>query len=462
MKKKMTISLLLLTLILGVYSPLIRAQTTLNIIETADANGSFTTLLAALDAASLTSALEGEGPFTVFAPTDDAFAALEPAFLDYLLANPDVLSEVLLYHVVAGAVNSTDVVALTEVETLQGSMVDITVNGGVMIDGANVVSVDIEASNGIIHVIDAVMLPPDVLDIVGTATSAGSFTTLLAALDAASLTSALEGEGPFTVFAPTDDAFAAVDPAVLDWLLDNPSALSEVLLYHVVAGELNSTDVVALGSIETLQGGNLTITEGSVLVDGATVLLADIEASNGIVHVIDSVLIPQAIVAMPDSGIASTTIVGVGFNPDATVTISWGDSSIPTVPAMVTVDSNGIFTAIISVPTQNDPGVHTITASDDEGAMASTTFTVVDITGPAGATGATGPAGPTGSTGSAGATGATGPSGTDGADGATGATGPAGADGEDGAGAPIEGVVAGIGIGIVALLVALFVFFQKK
>ncbi|MCW3997750.1 MAG: fasciclin domain-containing protein, partial [Candidatus Bathyarchaeota archaeon] len=117
MKKKITIGLLLLTLILGVYSPLIQAQPTLNIVETADADGSFTTLLAALDAADLTSALEGEGPFTVFAPTDDAFAALEPAFLDYLLANPDVLSEVLLYHVVSGAVNSSVVVGLTEVET---------------------------------------------------------------------------------------------------------------------------------------------------------------------------------------------------------------------------------------------------------------------------------------------------------------------------------------------------------
>jgi uncharacterized surface protein with fasciclin (FAS1) repeats len=216
LNKKSLITFLLLSLTISVFSPLVKAQPTLNIIETADADGGFSTLLAALDAADLTSALEGEGPFTVFAPTDDAFAALEPAFLDYLLANPDVLSEVLLYHVVAGSVNSSVVVGLTEVETLQGSMVDITVNGGVMIDGANVVAVDIECTNGIIHVIDAVMLPPDVLDIIGTATSAGGFSTLLAALDAADLTSALEGEGPFTVFAPTDDAFAAVEPAFLD------------------------------------------------------------------------------------------------------------------------------------------------------------------------------------------------------------------------------------------------------
>jgi uncharacterized surface protein with fasciclin (FAS1) repeats len=329
-----------------------------------------------------------------------------------------------------------------------------------MVDGANVVAVDVECSNGIIHVIDAVMLPPDVLDIVGTATSVGSFTTLLAALDVAGLTSALEGEGPFTVFAPTDDAFAAVDPVVLNYLLANPTVLSEVLLYHVIAGSLNSSDVVALGSIMTLQGKNLTITEGSVLVDGATVLAADVETANGIIHVIDTVLIPQAIVAIPNSGVASTTIVGIGFNPGADVSIKWDDTTaLPTVPTMVQVDANGIFTAIISIPTQNDAGVHTISASDNVGALASTQFTVIDIRGPAGPAGATGPAGPAGATGPAGPAGATGPAGPAGA---TGPAGIAGTDGEDGAPAPIEGVAGGIGIGVIALLVALFVFFQKK
>ena len=463
MKKRLLIGLSLFTLILSVFTPLIQAQPTLNIIETAEEAGIFTTLLAALDVAGLTSALEGPGPFTVFAPTDDAFADLEPAFLDYLLDNPDVLSEVLLYHVVSGSVNSSVVVGLTEVETLQGGNLTITVNGGVMIDGATVTAVDVMCSNGIIHVIDAVMLPPDVLDIIGTATAAGGFTTLLAALDVAGLTSALEGPGPFTVFAPTDDAFADVDPVVLDWLIANPAVLQQILLYHVVAGEFNSTEVVALGSIETLQGGNLTITEGSVLVNGATVLAADIGATNGVIHAIDTVLLPpQAIVAVPDTGIAATTIVGIGFNPDATVTLSWDGDSIPTVPAMIIVDSNGIFTAILSVPTQNDPGVYTITASDDEGAMATTTFTVVDVTGPAGADGATGATGP------AGATGATGPAGADGATGATGPagptgpTGPPGADGEDATGAPAWGMYAGIGIGIVALLVALYAAFTKS
>jgi hypothetical protein len=306
------------------------------------------------------------------------------------------------------------------------------------------------------------------LDIVETAEADGNFTTLIAALEATDLNTTLKGTGPFTVFAPTDDAFAALDPDVLNWLLSNPTALTEVLLYHVVSGAYNSTDVAALSSIQTLQGGNLTITVGSVMVDDANVTAVDIEAANGIIHVIDAVLMPEACYTVPDSGVAATTVVGIGFNPDANVTISWDGTVLPTVPTIVTVNSNGIFTAIISVPTQTTPGVHNITATDDEGASANTTFTVIDMTGPAGedgedgATGpagedgATGPAGPAGDTGATGATGATGPAGEDGA------TGPAGAAGEDGTAAPVEGVYGALILAVIALLIAGLVFFMKR
>jgi len=139
------------------YLPQIRAQPTLDIVETAEADGNFTTLISALEATGLNSTLKTAGPFTVFAPTDDAFAALDPDVLNWLIANPTALTEVLLYHVVSGAFNSTDVVALSSIQTLQGDNVSITVDTAVMVDGANITAVDIECTNGIIHVIDAVM-----------------------------------------------------------------------------------------------------------------------------------------------------------------------------------------------------------------------------------------------------------------------------------------------------------------
>ena len=131
-----------------------------NIIETAAAAGQFTTLLTAIEAAGLTETLSGEGPFTVFAPTDEAFAAIPEADLAAILADNETLTAILTYHVVSGAVTSEQVVTLDSATTVQGSDVTITVaNGGVLVDQANVISVDIEASNGIIHVIDAVITP---------------------------------------------------------------------------------------------------------------------------------------------------------------------------------------------------------------------------------------------------------------------------------------------------------------
>jgi uncharacterized surface protein with fasciclin (FAS1) repeats len=157
LKNKISALSLILSLFLGLYLPLIRAQPTLDIVETAEADGNFTTLISALEATDLNSTLKAPGPFTVFAPTDDAFAALNTDVLNWLLANPTALSEVLLYHVVSGAYNSTDVTALSSIQTLQGDNLSITVDTTVMIDGANITVLDIECTNGIIHVIDAVM-----------------------------------------------------------------------------------------------------------------------------------------------------------------------------------------------------------------------------------------------------------------------------------------------------------------
>jgi transforming growth factor-beta-induced protein len=273
-----------------------------DIVGVATEAGSFSTLLTAVEAAGLVETLQGEGPYTVFAPTDEAFAALPEGTLDSLLADTEALSQVLLYHVVPGEVMASDVVELETAATAQGEDIAITVEGdSVKVNQANVITTDIAASNGVIHVIDQVILPPSMTveqaemgDIVETAQAAGNFTTLLAAVEAAGLAETLKGDGPFTVFAPTDEAFAALPEGTLDALLADPEALTQVLLYHVVSGEVTAEQVVGLESAETVQGGSVSIRseDGKVFINDAEVIATDVLTSNGVIHVIDRVIVP--------------------------------------------------------------------------------------------------------------------------------------------------------------------------
>ena len=263
------------------------------IVDIAVADGRFMTLATALQAAGLVETLQGEGPFTVFAPTDEAFAKLPAGTIESLLADIPALSEILLYHVVPGAVKAEQVVTLSSAETAAELPVAIkVVDGKVFVNQAEVIITDIEASNGIIHVIDSVILPP--ADIVDTAVADGRFTTLAAALQAAGLVDALKGEGPFTVFAPTDDAFAKLPEGTVEALLADIPALSDILLYHVAEGQLFAADVLALEKIETLQGksAKISLMDGKAMIDGAEIIITDILTSNGVIHVIDSVIIP--------------------------------------------------------------------------------------------------------------------------------------------------------------------------
>ena len=132
----------------------------MDIVDTAVANGSFTTLVAAVQAAGLVDTLKGKGPFTVFAPTDEAFAALPEGTVEGLLADPEALAAILTYHVVAGKVMSTDLSDGMTATTVNGADITIGTEGGVTVNGANVVTADVEASNGVIHVIDTVIMPP--------------------------------------------------------------------------------------------------------------------------------------------------------------------------------------------------------------------------------------------------------------------------------------------------------------
>jgi len=281
-----------------------------DIVDTAVAAGTFKTLAQALEAAGLVETLKGEGPFTVFAPTDEAFAKLDKALLDDLLKpeNKDTLVAILTYHVVAGKVTAADVVKLNKAKTVQGEEITIKVDGNmVMVNDAKVTQTDIMAKNGVIHVIDTVILPPSVAeklagptkDIVETAVAAGTFKTLAQALEAAGLVETLKGEGPFTVFAPTDEAFAKLDKALLDDLLkpENKDTLVAILTYHVVAGKVTAADVVKLNKAKTVQGEEITIkVDGNmVMVNDAKVTQTDIMAKNGVIHVIDTVILPLSL-----------------------------------------------------------------------------------------------------------------------------------------------------------------------
>ena len=272
---------------------------TKDIVDTAVAAGSFKTLATALTKAGLVDALKGKGPFTVFAPTDEAFAKLPKGVVESLLKpeNKAKLQAVLKYHVVAGKVDAAAVMKLSHAETLQGSSVGIAIKDkSVMIDGAKVVKADIACSNGIIHVIDTVILPPE-KNIADTAAAAGKFNTLLAAAKAAGLVGAVTGDDPLTIFAPTDEAFAKLPKGTVESLLkpENKDKLASILKYHVVAGRVFASDVVKKKKVGTLQGSKATITvDGDkVMIDKAKILKTDIRCSNGVIHIIDSVIMPK-------------------------------------------------------------------------------------------------------------------------------------------------------------------------
>ena len=320
-----------------------------NLVDVAVADGNFTVLAKLVTAAGLGETLSGPGPFTVFAPTDAAFEAAAAELgvplddlVNTVLADPALLTDMLLYHVVDGNVPAADVVALNgkDVTTLSGETWTVMVNGDAVSiqDGfgrmVNVTAVDVPASNGVIHVLDNVLegalpasdtedqaLEPaasnaspyaDSYDgaadktIVEDLVAAGSFTTLVELVTAAGLAETLSGAGPFTVFAPTDAAFEAVaaDLGVnlddlINTLIADPALLKDVLLYHVVSGNVPAADVVGLNGkdVETLSGESWT-----VVVDGDTVTIkdgygrianvvdVDVAASNGVIHVVDKVL----------------------------------------------------------------------------------------------------------------------------------------------------------------------------
>jgi transforming growth factor-beta-induced protein len=316
------------------------------IVDIAVANEDFSIVVAAVTAAGLVDTLSGEGPFTVFAPTNDVFGLLPEGTVDTLLLpeNIDQLIDILKYHVVSGSVPSSSLES-GDVEALNGDSIAVDVSddmGIILNDDAHVIMADIMASNGIIHVIDKVLLPPEDDDmtsdepaessaspvatpattdegpgtIVDIAVANEDFTTLVAAVTAAGLVETLARDGPFTVFAPTNEAFDSLPEGTVDTLLlpENIDQLTDILKYHVVAGSVPSSSLK--GDVETLNGDSITVTVdvGLMLNDDANVITADIMASNGIIHVIDKVLLPPEDDALTGSAAEESVIVAPGIS----------------------------------------------------------------------------------------------------------------------------------------------------
>ncbi|MGC8865363.1 MAG: fasciclin domain-containing protein [Bacteroidales bacterium] len=260
------------------------------VADIASFDGSFTTLVSALSSNNLVSTLSNpEGTFTVFAPTDNAFAALGSL--------PHDLMPILLYHVMGDIVYS-DQIATGYVGTLSkysNNPISLYIekSNGVKLNGnVNVVAADIVATNGVIHVIDKVLVPPTIADM---AIANPNLSTLVAAVVKANLVETLSGAGPFTVFAPTNQAFSNLFSALQITGINDLAneQLTPVLLYHVVSGNVLSSSLSS-GSVQTVQGSPLQISVGSGVTINATanVVLADIQAANGVIHVIDNVLLP--------------------------------------------------------------------------------------------------------------------------------------------------------------------------
>ena len=261
-----------------------------DIPRTAQCTGIHDTLVTAVIQGGLLETLQGEGPFTVFAPTDQAFT---DAGIDLSTVSQSDLADILTYHVVSGAVPASAVTECMSADSVNGNPLSFTVNGGVMVNDANVTIADVNTSNGVIHVIDKVLLPtatPN--DIPRTAQCTGIHDTLVTAVIQGGLLETLQGEGPFTVFAPTDQAFA---DAGIDLAAVSQSDLADILTYHVVSGAVPASAVTDCMSADSVNGNPLSFTvDGGVMVNDANVTIADVNTSNGVIHVIDKVLLPTA------------------------------------------------------------------------------------------------------------------------------------------------------------------------
>jgi transforming growth factor-beta-induced protein len=317
-------------------------QTNSTIVDLAVATPSLSTLVTAVTAADLVTALGNpDATLTVFAPDNDAFAKLPTGLVSTLLSAgfKKHLTDILTYHVYAtAAVLSADLAATQNITMLNGEMltvtktdttVTVTTTLGQM---QTVIMADVQASNGVVHVIDGVLVPSSIM---ATIIDLGSdYSTLLSLITRAGLDTTLMG-GPFTLLAPTNEAFAALDTATVDFLTSTAGAatLTSILTYHVISGSVTSDMLMNGMMVKTVEGGEVTfmVAGGTVMVNDATVVMADMLAFNGVSHGIDKILMP------PAASMAPTTAPGGGFE----ISHMGGGSMAPTMTPMVAMGGMG-------------------------------------------------------------------------------------------------------------------------
>ena len=339
----------------------VTADATDDIPTNAAATGIHDSLVAALTQADLVTTLQGDGPFTVFAPTDQAFidAGIDLTTFDTDEENA-TLVDILTYHVVSGKVMSTDLTDGMEAAALNQDTLTFSVSATeVKVNDAVVTTADVESSNGVIHVIDKVLMPPaDLVDIPATAQSTGVHTALVAALAQANLVATLQGTGPFTVFAPTDQAFtdAGIDLTTFDTDEEN-ATLVDILTYHVVSGTVVSSDLTDGMTAAALNQDTLTfsVSATEVKVNDAVVTTADVATSNGVIHVIDKVLMPP------------TVLVDIPTTADSTGIHTALVAALAQANLVATLQGTGPFT--VFAPTDQafaDAGIDLTTFDTDE------------------------------------------------------------------------------------------------
>jgi len=356
------------------------------IMDLVDGNADLSTLKTAIDATMLRETLNTDGPFTVFAPTNAAFAALDPDILAYLLATPEELTKVLTYHVVDGKVTSADLMN-GDVTTLNGGDVTVDLTNGVMINDADVTTADVMATNGVVHIINKVLIPdnlvlPEAGSIVDIASATPSLSKLVEALTLfPDLVTLLSTDGTNTVFAPDNDAFDAFLAKVgQTQLSDVPkSVIENILKYHVITdGALASTDLVDGQTAATALGEDVTvaINNDGVFISNSQVTTADIAASNGIIHIMKDVMVPPSIVP-----IVGTIVAPAYFNVNFTTLIaavSNADESILTTLLGNGPSGNGLT---LFAPTNDAFIAAGITDLPDEATLnAILTYHVIDGT----------------------------------------------------------------------------------
>lgn len=298
------------------------------IVDVAQSTGTHNTLVDLVVQANLAETVGGPGPLTVFAPTDDAFAALPESAAKYTTPEWSAhLTDILTYHVVSGKVMSTDLALDANVTMVNGGTTTITSLAPPMINTATINPADVEATNGVVHVTDQVLLPTSVTsNIVDIAVGAEDFSTLVSLVGAAGLAETLSSEGPFTVFAPTNAAFAALDESVVTYLTseEGKDDLTKILTYHVFPGVVYQS-AVPTAEVEMVSGDSASVKADPPMIDSANIVPGQVLASNGVIHAIDAVILPSSL-ELPDLSAPATTTPAPEETADDSGAVSMGSA----------------------------------------------------------------------------------------------------------------------------------------